>query len=146
MIMDGRYVHVGRRPLIKSYGYVGNTVHQLIRLLAVPATAIHGKTLYLADYQPLSLRAWADQLQRELGARPIRTIPLVAAQAVARVGDGLNRVGVTRFPFNSFRLRNVLTEYRFDLSPTEAITGPLPWTMPDGVRALVASLRAEGVI
>src|SRR6266849_2379062 len=31
MIRDGRYVHIGRGPKLKSYGYVGNTITQYIR-------------------------------------------------------------------------------------------------------------------
>jgi nucleoside-diphosphate-sugar epimerase len=141
MIEHGRYVHVGRRPLLKSYGYVGNIVHQLQHLLAAPREHIHRRTFYLADYEPLSLRGWADEIQRQLGAARIRTIPEPAARAMARVGDGLNRLGWTRFPFNSFRLRNVLTEYQFDLRQTEEVCGPLPFTMREGVRELVAWLR-----
>lgn len=143
MIEHGRYVHVGGRPLYKSYGYVGNTVHQIRRLLAAPADHINGRTFYLADYQPLSLRAWADAIQREMGASPIRTIPEAAARSVALGGDLLNRLGWSRFPFNSFRLRNVLTEYQFDLRATEEICGPLPYSMNDGVRELVAWFRTR---
>jgi GlcNAc-P-P-Und epimerase len=141
MIERGRYVHVGRRPLYKSYGYVGNAVHQIRRFLTAPADRIHGRTFYVADYQPLSLRGWADAIQRELGAPRIRTIPEAAARSIALAGDALNRLGWSSFPFNSFRLRNVLTEYQFDLRATEEICGPLPCSMDDGVRALVAWLR-----
>ncbi len=141
MIQRGHYVHVGRRPLHKSYGYVGNTVHQLRQFLSAPADRIHGRTFYLADYQPLSLRRWADAIQKELSAPPVRTVPEPIARTIALAGDILNRVGWSRFPFNSFRLRNVLTEYQFDLRATEEICGPLPYSMDDGVRALVAWFR-----
>jgi GlcNAc-P-P-Und epimerase len=138
MIAKGRYVHVGTSPLRKSYGYVGNVVHQIERLLAAPAGEIRGKTLYLADEPPLSLRDWADALQREMGAPPIRTIPIGLARLAARAGDVVNGLGFRRFPFNSFRLGNLLTEYRFDLSETMRICGPSPVTMAEGVRELVA--------
>jgi nucleoside-diphosphate-sugar epimerase len=143
MIERGRYVHVGRRPLYKSYGYVGNAVHQIRRFLSAPSDRIHGRTFYLADYQALSLRGWAEAIQRELGAAPIRTIPEPAARSIALAGDVVNRLGWSSFPFNSFRLRNVLTEYQFDLRATEEICGPLPYSMNDGVRALVAWFRTR---
>lgn len=137
MIGKGRYVHVGRSPLHKSYGYLGNVVHQIDRLLFAPAEAVHRKTLYLADEPPLSLRDWADAIQREMGAPPIRTVPVRLARAVARAGDALNSLGFRAFPFNSFRLNNLLTEYRFDLSETMRVCGPPPYTMEQGVRELV---------
>jgi nucleoside-diphosphate-sugar epimerase len=141
MIERGRYVHVGRRPLYKSYGYVGNAVHQIRSFLSAAPDRIHGRTFYVADYQPLSLRRWADAIQQELGAPRIRTIPESAARAVAIVGDVLNGAGWTTFPFNSFRLRNVLTEYQYDLQATEEICGQLPYSMLEGVRTLVSWFR-----
>jgi len=141
MIERGRYFHIGRRPLLKSYGYVGNVVHQYARLLTAPADVIRGKTFYLADDPPLSLRAWADGIQRALGAPPIRTIPEGLAHILARCGDLMNGVGFDRFPFNSFRLNNVLTEYRFDLSETARVCGPPPYTAEAGIAELVAWFR-----
>jgi nucleoside-diphosphate-sugar epimerase len=138
MIVQGRYFHVGRRPLLKSYGYVENVVHQYMRLLSVPGELIHRKTLYLADEPPLSLRVWADALQRAMGAPPIRTLPESAAKLLAKIGDAANALGFRAFPFNSFRLGNVLTEYRFDLSETIRICGPSPHTMEEGVARTAA--------
>ena len=146
MIAAGRYVHVGRRALYKSYGYVGNVVHQYRKLLATDAATISRRTLYLADYEPLSLRQWADGVQRRLGARPIRTVPEPIARAGAAAGDVLNRIGWRQFPFNSFRLRNVLMEYVFDLTLTRDICGPLPYTVNDGIDATVAWLRETGIV
>ena len=141
MIRDGRYFHVGRGPTLKSYGYVGNTVQQFLRLLIAPADRIQGRVLYLADYEPLALEAWADAFQRVLGARRIRAMPVALARVAALIGDVVNHLGVPRFPFNSFRLRNVLTAYQVDLSATAAVCGPLPYTMDDGVRATVSWLH-----
>jgi nucleoside-diphosphate-sugar epimerase len=141
MIRDGRYVHVGRGPTFKSYGYVGNTAHQYLRLLEVPDEAIARRVFYLADYEPIALEAWAEAFRAALDAPPIRTIPLGTARVVARVGDAINRLGGRRFPFNSFRLNNVLTAYLADLAPTRAVCGELPYTMLDGVAETVRWLR-----
>ena len=64
------------------------------------------------------------------------------ARAVARLGDVVNVAGFTRFPFNSFRLRNVLTPSVVDLSATEAVCGPLPYPLHDGIVQTAAWLRA----
>ncbi|MDQ3458147.1 MAG: NAD(P)-dependent oxidoreductase [Deinococcota bacterium] len=142
MIQRGGYFHVGRRPLYKSYGYVGNIVYQYQRMLAAPAEEIQRRVFYLADYEPLSLRAWADAFQREFGAKPIKTYPETLVRAAARMGDAINALGYSSFPFNSFRLNNVLTEYTFDLSDTEAVCGPLPHTVSEGVKETAAWFSA----
>ena len=53
----------------------------------------------------------------------------------------MNAIGMKKFPFNSFRLNNVLTQYQFDLGPTAAVCGDLPFDMEQGVAATVAGLR-----
>lgn len=142
MIRDGRYFHVGRGPTYKSYGYVGNVVHEYVRLLHAPAGAIHRRVFYAADYEPMALEAWADAFARELGARPIPRLPRPLAVAAARTGDALQTLGWRGFPFTSFRLNNVLTAYRVDTSATREVCGPLPYTWQDGVRETTGWLRS----
>lgn len=141
LIRQGRYFHTGRRPLYKSYSYVGNIVYQYQKFLEAHAELIHRKTFYLADYQPISLRAWADAFQRELGARQVPTIPEPLARVAAITGDVINALGFKAFPFNSFRLNNILTEYTFDLSATEQVCGALPYTMEQGMKETVPWIR-----
>jgi nucleoside-diphosphate-sugar epimerase len=141
MIERGHYFHVGHGPLWKSYSYVDNIAFQYWRLLNVETGQIHRRTFYLADYEPIDLVVWCDAFQRAFGSRPIPHLPVVLACGLALCGDAVNAVGVKRFPFNSFRLRNVLTQYQFDLKPTAAVCGPLPCDMEQGVAATVAWLR-----
>jgi len=138
LIQRGRYFHVGNEPLRKSFSYIGNIVFQYLRLLEASAPLVHRKTLYLADYEPLDLLAWCDALQREFQAPSIPHLPRSVATAFAYCGDAINAVGVTGFPFNSFRLRNILTQYQFDLAATKAVCGPLPYTMEQGVKETAA--------
>jgi nucleoside-diphosphate-sugar epimerase len=141
MIRRGHYFHVGNQPLWKSYSYIGNIAFQYERLLQAPAELIHRKTFYLADYEPIDLLAWGDEFQRALQAPRIPHMPVALARAFAYCGDILNAVGLRRFPFNSFRLNNVLSQYRFDTAATEAVCGPLPYTIEQGVSKTAAWLR-----
>ncbi|MRR05886.1 MAG: NAD(P)-dependent oxidoreductase [Deltaproteobacteria bacterium] len=134
LIRKGLYFHCGNGRLYKSYAYAGNIAHQYVGLISAKGTAIHRKTFYLADYQPLSLRDYADGLAREMDAPRIPTVPLALARFLAVGGDVLNACGISRFPFNSFRLNNILTEYVIDLSSTEAVCGPVPFTHEDGIK------------
>jgi nucleoside-diphosphate-sugar epimerase len=129
MIRKGRYFHVGSQPLRKSFGYVGNVAWQYCRLLEVPAERIHRRVFYVGDYEPMALQEWADVMSAKLGGRRIRTLPRWFARAGARIGDGVNAAGFRTFPFNSFRLNNVLTEYTFDLSNTREVCGEVPYSL-----------------
>jgi nucleoside-diphosphate-sugar epimerase len=142
LIRRGRYFHVSGGPRRKSYGFVGNTVFQYGRLMRAPAEQIHRRTFFFADYEPISIEGWAEAFRAALGAPPIRTLPLSAARTAAGIGDLLNLLGLRRFPFNSFRLRNVLTQYIVDLEPTRNVCGPLPFTMVQGVDETVRWLRS----
>jgi len=135
LILAGRYFHVGHRKRFKSYGYIDNCVHQYERLLTTPAAGIQGRALYLADYEPLALQEWTAGLAAVLGAPKIHTLPVAVARPLAWCGDLLNLVGWRSFPFNSFRLRNVLTEYIFDLEPTRQVCGALPRSLDEGLQA-----------
>lgn len=131
MIRNGTYFHVGRRPLLKSFGYVENVAYQYRRLLEVPAADMHRQTFYVADYEPIPLQQWADVLAGKLGGKRIPSFPYWLAAVAARVGDAVNRLGFRGFPFNSFRLRNVMTEYTFDMSNTRAICGEVPYSLDE---------------
>lgn len=135
MLRKGTYFHVAAGPTRKSYGYVGNTAFQYKKLLEARDEEIRGGVFYLADYEPISIEDWAEQLRIALGGPPIRTVPRTLATGFARIGDLLNSLGWSRFPFNSFRLRNVLTPYVLDLSATRAVCGELPCSMEQGVAA-----------
>ena len=90
---------------------------------------IYGRTFYLADYEPIDIVAWCNAFAVELGGPAIRSLPVTAARWLARCGDLVNAAGLSRFPFNSFRLDNVLTEYQVDMSGTKELCGGcyVPW-------------------
>jgi nucleoside-diphosphate-sugar epimerase len=134
LIKKGLYFHCGKGKLLKSYSYAGNIAHQYVRLLTSEVSIIQRKTFYLADYQPLSLRDYADALAHEMGAPKIPSVPLTVARLLAVIGDILNLCGFKCFPFNSFRLNNILTEYIFDMSNTENVCGPEPFSQERGIK------------
>jgi GlcNAc-P-P-Und epimerase len=143
LIGQNRYVHPGRRNPRKSFGYVGNTVHQIEKIVEAPVHKVNGKTLYLCDYPPLYLRQWAEQIQKALGAKPIRTVPLSLLGAAAAVGDAVKVAGWREPPLTRFRLNNMITEMVYDTSDLESIVGPLPYSAKQGVATTVDWLRSQ---
>lgn len=143
-IARGRYVHMGTRTIHKSFGFVGNSVYQLDRLLSARSDRVIGKTLYLADYPPLEVRHWAELIRSRMGSPRIRTVPYAVLRTAAIVGDGLRRAGWRGVPLTSFRLDNLLTEMVYDVRPLEEIVGPLPYSLDEGTARTIAWLREQG--
>jgi len=133
MIQKGIYFHVGNKPLYKSYSYIDNLVYQFACLATADKALIHGKTIYLADSEPIELRNWCNGFAAHFG-KSIPTMPKPIAQLLAKAGDLAGKTGVPRIPFNSLRLNNILTEYVFDTSMIEAICGKSKISNDEGVR------------
>ena len=131
-IHRGTYFHVGGGALNKSYSYVGNIAYQYWKILTLPADSVHGKMLYLADYEVLSIRDLANELAQAMKVRKPFTMPLPIAHVLAKFGDLICLSG-KNFPFQSKRLANMRLEYVYDMSETEAVCGPLPYSFQDGV-------------
>lgn len=145
-IARGRYVHPGTRQVLKSFGFIGNTIHELNRLISAPADDVSGKTFYLADYPPIDVAVFADSIQRCLGVKPVRTVPVGILRPAAWIGDLLKVAGWPDPPLTSFRLDNLLTPMVHDLEPLRAVAGALPYSMEDGVRITIEWLRAQGEV
>ena len=60
------YRHPRGLQIRKSFGYVENTVHQIIQLL-IAARTMTGRVFYLADYETLEVQAWATSISRAMG-------------------------------------------------------------------------------
>ena len=142
-VRTGRYLHPRNVRVAKAFGYVGNTVHQMAALVGAPPAAIHGRTLYLSDYEPYPILEWAQEIAAVFGARRVREVPIGVLKALALGGDAAARLGVAHPPITSYRLKNMVTPTAFDMAPLEAICGALPFTRTDGTAATVEWMRAE---
>ncbi len=130
-VLAGRYVHPGRTRVDKAFGFVGNTVVQIDALLdGGEASSTH----YLADTPPYSIDELADAIAAAAGRRAPRRVPLAALRVAATVGDVAARLGVwSEPPLTRFRLENMLTSSAFPSAELDELTGPLPFSMPEGV-------------
>lgn len=132
-VRRGVYFHPKGVRLARSYGYVGNVVYLLSQIAADPGASLTSKTVYLADFEPIEIKAWADLIATEFGLGRVRELPIAALAILARIGDVLGRLGVSA-PMTTFRLNNMLTELVVDMSPLEAICSKLPYSTNEGVR------------
>ena len=144
-IARGRYVHPRGHRIQKSFGFVGNSVHQLGALLAAAPATYHRETFYLAD-PPLDVENWARLISAELGQSPPRQVPLVLLQLLAGIGDTAKAMGYKEPPLTRFRLENLLTQMVYDTRKIEEIAGPGPHNLQAGVKQTVDWLRSMGQI
>jgi nucleoside-diphosphate-sugar epimerase len=145
-VARGRYRHPAGVPVRKSLGYVENTAHQLVTLLGVDASLLHGRVLYLADYEPVDVADWADRIRRAAEAPPVRTAPVGALRVAALAGDALKRVGWKTPPLTSSRLENLVTDMVYDLEPTRRLVPSLPVDLDEGVARTIRWLGESGAL
>ena len=135
-IRRGLYVHPGRRQVRKSYGYVENTVRQMMQLLVAPEAAVHEKTFWLAD-DPVVVREWTDLIADELNAPRIRTLPVALLRTLGRFGDVIQAAGVGQAPLTSFRVNNMVTDMFYETGESKSLLGPPSVSLAEGVRRTV---------
>lgn len=85
-VRRGIYLHPRHRLIRRSYGFVLNSIAQLAALID-GADQLSGRTMYLADYEPVELKSWADMIQRAFSARTVPEVPLALLRVAARTGD-----------------------------------------------------------
>lgn len=136
-IRDGLYVHPRGQRIHKSFGFVGNAVYQIDKVAFASDEAVHGRVLYLADYEPYPIYEWAQAAAKHFSSRNIIEVPTMALRMAAWGGDALSALGYKRAPLTSYRLRNMLTETIFDLSPLFEIAGDVPFSLEDATRITV---------
>src|SRR5690606_29126328 len=67
-VAKGHYIHPKNLHIRKSFGYVGNTVRQLEKILSARTLDVTGRTFYLADHPPIDVLNFAQRIQQATGA------------------------------------------------------------------------------
>lgn len=137
VVYAGKYFDFGK-ACTKTYGYIGNTVFQLRKL--IDAAGIHGRTFYLGDTVPVPISIWANEISLKMGKGQVKSLPFAAVQAAALVGDMLTKFKV-KFPMTSFRLKNMMTDNVFNLDDLHQLTGADPYSRAEGIDATLSWLK-----
>jgi len=143
-VRRGLYLHPKGKRISKSYGFVGNVVHQIRQFLAVDAARINGRTFYVSDDRNIEVLEFAQSIQRAFQAPPVRQVPLAVLTAIAKSGDVLKKLGMSNPPLTTFRLNNLLTPMDYDMTATREVAGPSPYDLDQGVRATVEWMLQHG--
>lgn len=141
MIHKNLFFHIGKKECFKTYGYIGNSMHQIKTLLFTETLDEVEKVYYIGDYVPYEINQWADEIGMEM-SKKIHTIPYGIMWIAAKFGDGMKKVGIT-FPMTSFRLGNMTNDGTNNLSKTQRIVGTMPFDRIEGTRITVKWLLED---
>jgi nucleoside-diphosphate-sugar epimerase len=144
LICHNRYFHIQGENPVKQWGFIGNTVYQLLKITEASADQVHMKTFYLADYSPTKLHEFANKVGACCGSQPIREIPADLLKLIGLAGDLAQIMGWKNPPLTSFRFRNMITPEIQNLSDLHQITGPLPYSIEQGIDITFNWLSANG--
>ena len=140
-VLARRYFHPRGHAVPKALGFVGNTISQIAAILFADLETVRGRTFYLCDWPAYSVEQWASSIHRAAGLGSLRTAPLWLFRLAASCGDAIQAIGIQNPPLTSFRLRNMLTQSRFDGQELTALAGPLPYSLDQGVGATLLWLQ-----
>lgn len=141
MVMNGKYMHFGKKSSTKTYGYVGNVVYQIESLLFADTSDrnFEDRIFYLGDRPAYNIEDWANEIAKESGKR-IPRIPFWMIQCAAYVGDILKMIGIS-FPMTSFRLKNMTTDNIIDVDPVYSIAPNPPYTRAEAIQRTMQWIR-----
>lgn len=142
MIAKGWYVHPGRKPVIRTYAYVGNLVKQLDAIMNAPDELVNHKTYYLGD-MPIDSYVWLNALSKEITGKKLHRMPKCFFYLGALVGSIVRLTGVN-FPLYMMRYRNMIEDFYASSNVTIALFGAFEQSYEKNVKETIDWLRGEG--
>ncbi len=139
MVMKRMYFHIGKIKCHKTYGYIGNSVYQIKKLLFTETLDENNKVFYIGDEPAYEINEWADEIANEIGFK-VPTMPVCFVKCLAKFGDFLSLFHV-HFPMQSFRYSNMTNDGTNDMTNTYKIAPETPYTRLEGVKATLAWMR-----
>lgn len=124
IVLNHMYFHMGKRACKKTYGYVDNTIYQIMSILNADEEKVNRKVFYLGDYESYNITEWANEIAKFEDIK-ISNIPYSCFKIAGWFGDFLKKFGIS-FPMTSFRLHNMTTDNVHDLEPIKEIAPNLP--------------------
>lgn len=137
------YLHpVGREKTMRAFGYVTNTARQILTLALLPETDTGDRHVFYVGDETIDYDRWADAFSVGMTGKPARRIPIGLLNLMGRIGDMAKALRLPA-PIDSGRAFRMSTSSAIDLSPTLAVTGPLPVSFEDGVASTLAWIKAR---
>jgi len=143
ILKKGLYVHpITSKPVIRSYGYVGNVVWQLEEILKAPSDSVHGRVFYLGD-KPINQIEWVNAFSVAIAGHNVRLAPSSLLWCLGFLGSILSKFSIG-FPMTLSRYHSMTQDYIVPMDPTFNTLGLPPYSIEEGVEATVKWLEERG--
>jgi nucleoside-diphosphate-sugar epimerase len=126
LINYGLYFNISNKKTFKTYGYIENIIYQIYKLIYTESRFFNSKTYYLADYKPLCIEDWANQISIILRGKKNNELNYRILKLFALLGDLLEKLNIRVFPLNSRRLNNMTANLIRDVEDLKEVCGNLP--------------------
>jgi nucleoside-diphosphate-sugar epimerase len=141
VLKKGRYLHPGKERVMRSYGYVGNVVNQITKILSLPEELISHQVIYVGD-QSINLYDWVNEFSIQLTGKNVQVVPRIIVKAFALIGDLLKVSGI-KFPLTSSRYKSMTESNLVSMEKTFKLLGNPIYTLGQGVDKTVLWLREQ---
>ena len=111
-VMAKKFFNIKGVEAKKTYGYVKNTVSELIALLNSEEEGL-SRLIYIGDYPAVSVSLWSNRIAFHHSQSAIKELPYPVFFLAAKIGDLMAKINI-EFPITTFRLKNMCSNY--DLS------------------------------
>ena len=128
----GAYIHPRGKKISKSFGYVGNSVFLLEKMLS-SNVCLGNRTTYLTDYENLDVLSWANMIRAKQGLSQVKQVPFIILMLLGKFGTILQKFGIKRVPLTTFRLNNLITNMYFEVTILKEFSKQLPFSIEQGV-------------
>jgi len=129
----GLYLHPNLPAPTRAYGYIGNVIWQLCKILDADAEVIHEKAIYVGD-NPIKIDRWSKGFVREFRGKDPLVIPFAFMKMIGLVGDGISKVIGRPFYLTSSRLKSMTQDYLAPVQDTHDLFGEPPYSLEEGIR------------
>lgn len=132
VMIEGKYLHPGQKPVIRSYGFVGNVVEQIYKLLSIESQLIDKKVIYVGD-QPIKLYDWVNLFSLELTGKKVKVAPTWLVLILSKIGDIL-KIFRIKFPITTTRFKSMTTNNPVNMLPTFDLLGNSTYSLEESVK------------
>ena len=108
LVLRRRYVKIGPKVAKKTYGYIENTVNQIISLMNSNEQISTYSIPYIGDYPPINADDWSEIISSKANIPGPTIVPYYLIALGGIIGDILSYFKIP-FPLTSFRIKNMTT-------------------------------------
>jgi len=141
VLKQGKYIHPGKQQVIRSYGYVGNVVDQILRILRTEEEKVDKQVFYVGD-EPINLLDWVNGFSKALNKKNVRVVPRFIVKTAAILGNVLHALGVN-FPITLSRYRSMTQTNSASMDKTFKVLGAPKFKLQQGIDETVSWLKQQ---